>query len=82
MLYTSIEICIPEAMKPYVVEKNAEKELQRNVLLLYPHILSKKISHGKVAEILGISKSDLICMEKWGSAILTKQWIRGRFKNI
>lgn len=27
MLYTSIEICIPEAMKPYVVEKNAEKEL-------------------------------------------------------
>lgn len=60
MLYTSIEIRIPEAMKPYVAEKNAEEELQRNALLLYPHILSKKISHGKVAEILGISKSDLI----------------------
>lgn len=74
-LYTSIEIRIPEAMKPYVAEKNVEEELQRNALLLYPRILSKKISHGKVAEILGISKSDLICMEKWGSAILTKQWM-------
>ena len=35
MLYTTIEIHIPEAMKPYVTEKNAEDELQRNALLLY-----------------------------------------------
>lgn len=41
-MYTSIEIRIPEAMKPYVAEKNVEEELQRNALLLYPRILSKK----------------------------------------
>lgn len=29
MLYTTIEIHIPEAMKPYVTEKNAEDELQK-----------------------------------------------------
>lgn len=42
MLYTTIEIHIPEAMKPYVTEKNAEDELQRNALLLYPYVLQKK----------------------------------------
>ena len=60
MLYTTIEIHIPEAMKPYVTEKNAEDELQRNALLLYPYVLQKKISNGRAAEILGISKLDLI----------------------
>lgn len=55
MLYTTIEIHIPEAMKPYVTEKNAEDELQRNALLLYPYVLQKKISNGRAAEILGIS---------------------------
>ena len=53
MLYTTIEIHIPEAMKPYVTEKNAEDEL-------YPYVLQKKISNGRAAEILGISKLDLI----------------------
>ena len=51
MLYTTIEIHIPEAMKPYVTEKNAEDELQRNALLLYPYVLQKKISNGRAAEL-------------------------------
>lgn len=58
-----IEIHIPEAMKPYVIEN----ELQRNALLLYPYVLQKKISNGRAAEILGISKLDLIDLyEKMG----------------
>lgn len=40
--------------------KNAEDELQRNALLLYPYVLQKKISNGRAAEILEISKLDLI----------------------
>ena len=36
MSYTTVEIHIPEAMKPYITENNAEDELQRNALLLYP----------------------------------------------
>ena len=38
MLYTTIEIHIPEAMKPYVTEKNAEDELQRNAPVSYTHL--------------------------------------------
>lgn len=60
MSYTTVEIHIPEAMKPYITENNAEDELQRNALLLYPYVLQKKISNGRAAEILGISKLDLI----------------------
>ena len=46
MSYTTVEIHIPEAMKPYITENNAEDELQRNALLLYPYVLQKKISNG------------------------------------
>ena len=35
-------------------------ELRRNALLLYPFIKNKTISHGRAAEILGISKCALI----------------------
>ena len=35
-------------------------ELRRNALLLYPFIKNKTISHGRAAEILGISKFALI----------------------
>lgn len=34
--------------------------LQRNALLLYPYIKNLTISHGKAAEMLGISKWELI----------------------
>ena len=53
MSYTTVEIHIPEAMKPYVTENNAEDELQRNALLLYPYVLQKKISkHLKLLEMM------------------------------
>lgn len=55
-----IEIEIPEEMKLYVECKNPEEILQRNASLIYPYILNQSISHGKAAEILGISKLDLI----------------------
>ncbi len=39
---------------------NAETEITRNALLLYPYILNQTISYGSAAEILGIRKSELI----------------------
>lgn len=60
MTYTTVEIQIPEAMEPYIVNENKNAALQRNALLLYPYILKKTISHGRAAEILGIHKLDLI----------------------
>ena len=51
-MLTTVQIQIPEAMKPYVTNETADAALQRNALLLYPYILKRKISHGKAAEIL------------------------------
>ena len=62
MRLTNIELNVPEQMKPYIRVKNAEQELLRNALLLYPSIKDDTISHGKAAEILGINKLDLIVL--------------------
>ncbi len=59
-MYTTVEIRIPEAMKPFMIKDDSQDALLRNALLLYPYILNKKISHGKAAEILGIRKLELI----------------------
>lgn len=53
----TIEWEIPENMKPYIDSTN---KLRQNAILVYPYILDKTISHGRAAEILGVSKLDLI----------------------
>lgn len=56
----TVEIKVPEAMRPFIVRDDSQDALLRNALLLYPYVLNKKISHGKAAEILGIHKLELI----------------------
>lgn len=56
----SVTINVPLGMSKYLAPVNAETELVRNALLLYPYILNQTISHGNAAEILGIRKSELI----------------------
>lgn len=56
----SVTIKVPVGMSKYLTSVNAETELTRNALLLYPYILNQTISHGYAAEILGIRKSELI----------------------
>lgn len=60
MAYITVEIKIPEAMKPFVIQDDSEDVLLKNALLLYPYIINRKISHGRAAEILGIRKLELI----------------------
>jgi len=55
-----VTINVPVGMSKYLTAVNAETEIIRNALLLYPYILDQTISHGRAAEILGISKSELI----------------------
>lgn len=57
MNMVTVQLEIPEDMIPYV---NNNNKLRQNAILLYPYILDKTISHGRAAEILGISKLDLI----------------------
>lgn len=56
----SVTIRVPAGMSKYLTVSNAESELTRNALLLYPYIVNQTISHGRAAEILGIKKSELI----------------------
>lgn len=60
MEFTTIEWKIPKEMTKYIVNANTADNLKINAMILYPYILNKTISHGRAAEILGISKLDLI----------------------
>ena len=60
MMMTKVEIEVPAAMTPYIVEADRQSTLRRNALLLYPLVYDRKMSHGRAAEILGIHKLDLI----------------------
>lgn len=62
MEMTKVEINVPKDMKPFVVTKDADVQLKRNALLLYPYIENNTISHGKAAELLGMHKLDLITL--------------------
>ncbi|MCM1397931.1 MAG: UPF0175 family protein [Clostridium sp.] len=57
---TSVNITVPTEMVSYVAMEDKDMVLQRNALLLYPYIKNLTISHGKAAEMLGISKWELI----------------------
>ena len=56
----TVEMELPDEMKVFAMPKNKDEELVRNAMMLYPYILKKSISHGRAAEILGISKLNLI----------------------
>ena len=51
---------IPAEIARLMECENKSDELRRNALLLYPYIKNDTISHGRAAEILGISKRELI----------------------
>lgn len=55
---------IPTAMAYFLAgidySKNPKVELERNALILYQFINNFTISHGRAAEILGITKQELI----------------------
>lgn len=58
----TVEISVPEEMSSYVAAQDEHQELLRNALLLWPHIKSLDISHGKAAQMLGIKKQELISL--------------------
>ena len=60
MAIETVEINVPKDMKIYVSAHDEKTELTRNALMLYPYIKDLAISHGRAAEILGISKMELI----------------------
>ena len=72
MDFIDVNIKVPIGMTMYITPQNKQAELERNALLLYPYINDKTISHGKAAEILGISKFELISLyDRLGLAYLS-----------
>ena len=60
MILEEVKISVPLEMVSYITTCDKNMELERNALLLYPHIKNLTISHGRAAEILGIRKTELI----------------------
>lgn len=48
MTFTNVNIKVPEGMTMYLKPQNAQVELERNALLLYPYINDKTISHNLI----------------------------------
>lgn len=55
-----IELEVPVSLLPFVNHKQFKS--QQTALLLYPYIANGDISNGKAAEMLGISKNELLDM--------------------
>lgn len=74
-----VEIEIPAPLLPYV--NRNDFRAKQTALLPYPYIANGDISNGKAAELLGMSKTELldilICSVRW--AYLT---IHRRVKNL
>lgn len=60
MEFKDIKIKVPKEMIVYLNVSDEKSEIERNAMILYPYIKNLTISHGKAAEILGISKLELI----------------------
>ena len=60
MAIAEIKIKVPEQMLAYLQPETNQEELQRNAMIMYPYIKNGVLSHGRVAQILGMKKWDLI----------------------
>lgn len=56
----TLTLKVPKEMEMFVTENKCRSELARNALILLPYIQDMTISHGRAAELLGISKETLI----------------------
>ena len=74
MEMTCVTMQIPVAMKPYIFTDPDEILIQR-ALLLHPYIKNLTISYGRAAEILGVSKWQLIELyAKEGISYINLSW--------
>ena len=56
----NVQINIPDALIPFAVLDDERDRLVRNAMIIFPFIKNESISYGRAAEILGLSKIELI----------------------
>ncbi|MCQ2109540.1 MAG: UPF0175 family protein [Bacteroidales bacterium] len=59
MEMTTVQLQVPVAMEPYITSESGDGLVQL-AMMLHPFIKNLTISHGRAAEILGITKWELI----------------------
>lgn len=62
MDFAKVVLNVPKGLAPFVEIEDEKSQMIRNAMLLLPYIKGDVISHGKAAELLGVSKLDLITM--------------------
>ena len=62
MSMTKVSIDVPDLMAEFAVSEDENQNLVRNAMILFPYIQNETISHGKAAQLLGVSKLDLIAL--------------------
>ncbi len=60
MKIVSVNISVPEGALPHLFSGDKKMKLQKGAMMLYPFIKNQTVSYGRVAELLGIRKRDLI----------------------
>ena len=68
-----VPFSVPTEMTPYLHDVGESAAFEQRAMLLYPLIRRRVISHGRAAEILGVSKLDLIdCYDQLGIPYLNQ----------
>ena len=63
----AIQINVPKDLAVLINDADQSMVFERNAMILYPYIQGLSISYGRAAEILGVSKLELIdCYLKMG----------------
>ena len=56
IIMITVDMELPNEMVTYAMPQSKVEQLVRNAMMLCPYIRRGVISHGKAAEILGVSK--------------------------
>ncbi len=60
MTNATVQLTVPESLAPYLHTDEGELSFAQKALLQRPFIQKQQMSYGRVAEILGVHKFDLI----------------------
>lgn len=66
MPMTNVKLRIPSSILPFLEDTDEKTRLVQFAMLLFPYVSNNTISYGKVAELLGVSKFEI--MEIYGNA--------------
>ena len=75
MTFTECAIKMPEQAVQYVENSDETMMNEQRALMMYPYIKNGVLSHGRVAELLGMNKFELVAIyERFGIPFISMSW--------